>query len=159
MKNIIFVFFVLISLNSCYSTKFTHSQVMDSAVNGKNKNEIVRQFGIPKEKRVEGNFEEWVYDMGQRTVALDVPSTTRTSVKVSPSRANINSNYYGGGSISKTFNDYIKITFQGDQAIRWDTQGIDYSVEEFDAGATILVVLLTIGSGVALGLAMAATML
>lgn len=151
MKTFLYTLTLLLILSSCTMTKYTHSQVMNNAVNGKTKEQILQEFGIPTEKRVEGNYEEWIYVLGQRSISLSPPSSSRSTVKVYPSRATIDTRYSASMGMTRTVEDYIKITFQGDKAIRWNTQGVDYTVTERDSEKTALAVVFSVLGSVLLG--------
>ncbi|MDO9579912.1 MAG: hypothetical protein Q7J06_05020 [Bacteroidales bacterium] len=75
---------LMLITSSCYSTKYTHNVVMDTAIKGRSKEQILNIFGFPTEKKTEGNYELWVYDLGQRTVSLNLPSSTNANVTVDP---------------------------------------------------------------------------
>jgi hypothetical protein len=163
MKNImkvIYFFSVMILIlisSSCVTTKFTHQQVMDNAVNGKSKGEIITTFGLPTQKQVEGNYEQWVYDLGQQTITLPRPSLSNTNVNVSPysNSATIRTNSYGGGSISETYNKYVKIVLQNDIGFKWETAGVDYAITEPNPVGTTFYVLGVVGGGILLGVLLA----
>ena len=152
--NIFILFFVIAFLNSsCYSIKYTHTQVMNMAVTNQSKDGILNNFGIPTEKRVAGSYEEWIYDLGQRTISIGLPSTSNTTIRVNPSydRASINTNTYGGGVISRTYNTYIKITFQNGRASKWETAGVDYTVTKNEPAQTALLIITTLAISIGLG--------
>jgi hypothetical protein len=162
MKNIFIISIILtIITSSCYVTKYTHSEVMNMSVTNQTKDGILKKFGIPSQKKSEGSYEEWIYDLGQRTIVLGLPSTSNTKINVNPSynSADLRTNRYGGGAISSTYNNYIKITFQNSTAIKWETQGVDYTVTENKPGATALLVIGTIGTSVLLALLLASAIL
>lgn len=150
------VLIMFIFTSSCVSTKYTHSQVMDNAVKGKSKEEILRHFGLPTQKQVEGSYEQWVYDLGQGTISLPLPSNSRTKVQVNPysNSADISTRTYGGGSISGIFNRCIKVTFQNGYGFNWETIGVDYTVTESNPVGTVLIVIGTVVGGILLGVLM-----
>ncbi len=50
--------FSMATLVSCTKVLYTHQQVMDSY---KTKEQVLKQFGIPTEKRMSADTEEWLY--------------------------------------------------------------------------------------------------
>lgn len=139
----------LLICTSCFTTKVTHYQAMDRAVIGKSKDNIIKTFGFPDDKKVEGNYEEWLYNKGQKTVTSNASTFSNANVSVNQyggtTYANGNSVTHGGGSVSRTYTNYIKIVFQDDRAIKWDTQGVDYAEYKPSVGKTLL------GAGVFVG--------
>jgi len=127
---------------------------MDNAVLGKSKTDIILAFGMPTNKTVEGSLEQWDYNLGQRTIVLTAPSTTNTSVKVNPNTnsATIRSYNYGGANIYGTYDSYIRILFRSDLGYKWETRGVDYTVNEPNNTGTAIAVIATLATSVILGL-------
>jgi hypothetical protein len=113
------------------------------------KDDILEALGIPDEKKSEGSYEQWIWYGDQRTVSINRPSYSTTNATVIPGynqvNANVNTRTYGGGSISRTYNTYVKITFKNNIATKWDTQGVDFSIKEASGGRTLIAILLSIG--------------
>lgn len=139
--NAVLISFVLIS-SSCatyvWKASPTHQQVMDGY---KTKDQVIRKFGIPTTKKTEGEYEEWYYDFGTKTVTNGEYSQKSGTARNTGSVAG--TTYYGnpaiisgsnsrsavaGKSISVTqdLKTYVKFTLQGDKVILWDTKGLDY---------------------------------
>lgn len=150
------VLFGMIS-TSCVTTLFTHKQVMDNAVVGRTKEEIIQAFGLPNQKQQEGTYEQWVYDLGQKTITLSRPSLSNTNVSVNPSynTATIRTTEFGGKSESETYNKYIKIILHNDVGIKWESVDVDYSVTEQNNIGTVFYVLGVVGGGILLGVLLA----
>ncbi len=143
MKTILIFSLVLMILNSsCYTTKITHTDVINE-ITGSTKDEIISVLGLPSYKQTEGEYEQWVYDMGQSTVSVPLTSSSNTNVTVNPfgNSANINTRNYGGGNVSRTYNKYIKIVFKNDIVISCDTAGVDLSVKEYSGKTTLIAII------------------
>jgi hypothetical protein len=159
MKKLILITFVSCSLflTSCTTMErvatTTHKQVMDSY---KTKDEIIGKFGIPTSKRTDGDFEEWYYLFGVKTVTDRNASLSAlfgsSKSKNSSSSANATSfggmasgsssgtsttNSSGGGNanavaktVSQEVKTFVKFTLKGVKVITWESSGVDYGTYE-----------------------------
>lgn len=122
-----------ILLSSCTKELYSHDQVMQQF---KTKKELIDRFGLPTEKRQEGNITEWLYDFGN--ASKDV-STVRTT---------------GNGALVTNFNSYrryLKFEFDENGTItKTFSQGVDLSIRVRDKAKTTTVTLM--GAAVAVGL-------
>lgn len=154
---LLFAVIFLATCTSCVTTLFTHKQVMDNAVIGKTKDEIIKTFGLPSQKQTEGNYEQWIYDLGEKTTTLSRPSMSNTNVNINPTSntANVRTTEFGGRSESETYKKYVKVVLQDDLGIKWDSVDVDYSVTEQNNVGTVFYVLGVVGGGILLGVLLA----
>ena len=145
MKTKLYLLLILvITLNSCYTIKYTHSEVEGNIEkllkNGKiTKDDIIEQWGLPTHKKIEGVYEEWYYDLGAETTSVSSPSYTNTQVNVNQynESANIKSRSYGGRTVTNTVNKCMIYTFKNGQPIKFETQGIDLTEKEINTPLTL----------------------
>jgi len=130
-KPMTLILLILLTLSSCAVTYYTHDQVMDQVFLGKTKDFVITNFGMPDEKAVEGEYEQWLYDRGQKTVTSVRPSRSTTTATVTPGVYNVsgraNTSTYGGGATSRTYTSYVKLIFKDGVIVSWLSQGVDYS--------------------------------
>jgi hypothetical protein len=107
---------------SCTVTKYTHSQYMDTEILNQTQFGIVSKLGPPTTKKIMGPVEEWVYVYGQdgKKTRLSSASSFQTSD---------NTSNYSASSYSKIYDKYMMITFRKGRVIKWETQGVDYTVK------------------------------
>jgi len=128
MKRSRFLFPLLVSLAmlcSCTHTLYTHQQVLQKC---KTKDDVLKQFGKPDEVNPGPGFDQWTYNMTNRTdwkkpkkevVAVTVPdSLVRDSLQtVNPDR----------------YEKYVKFIFDGQGNITgYRAEGIDLAYKEKD---------------------------
>jgi hypothetical protein len=129
----------------------THKQVMDQFVT---KDQIIKKFGLPTSKKNEGEYEEWLYDYGTKTVtdaaavgssyagtrstagvigaAVAGRTTSGNPAVVGAATGGAASNSAANSSaksrtITQDFKTFIKFTLQGDKVVTWASNGVDYS--------------------------------
>jgi hypothetical protein len=144
MKNLItgLAFLTMLSLCSCTKVLYTHEQVVDRY---KTKQDVSKTFGIPTEKKMSDNTEQWLYKYEK-----DESSRERAAVK----------EYHNTQTATVTdFNRYDKyliftFDFQGN-VTRCDYTGVDLAVKGKDKEATI--VLIALGAVLLTGLVVIAT--
>jgi hypothetical protein len=159
MKNALFFSIAVFLFSSCsykvLQPVVTHKQVMDGF---NTKDKIIAKFGLPISKKSEGEYEEWLYDYGTKTVtdAAAVGSSyggTR-SVGAASSGAVSGRNAYGnpyiaGGGVAATNSNsaatasaksrtvtqdirtYVKFTLKGTSVVTWETNNVDYGKYEY----------------------------
>lgn len=131
----------------------THNQVMDRYID---KDHVIGKFGMSTSKRTDGDYEEWYYLFGVKTVT-DKNASLNTffgSSKSSNSSSSANvlgfggmasgnsngtytSNSSGGANanasarvISQEIKTFVRFTFKGDKVVTWESNGVDYGVYE-----------------------------
>jgi hypothetical protein len=159
MKNALFFSIAVFLFSSCsykvLQPVVTHKQVMDGF---NTKDKIIAKFGLPISKKSEGEYEDWLYDYGTKTVtdAAAVGSSyggTR-SVGAASSGAVAGRNAYGnpyiaGGGVAATNSNsaatasaksrtvtqdirtYVKFTLKGNSVVTWETNNVDYGKYEY----------------------------
>lgn len=159
MKHLIYVAFSLFLLSSSCSIKVieattTHKQMMDRY---KSKDLIVAKFGLPTNKKTEGEYEEWLYDYGTKTVTDAAAvgngySGTRSGASVigaaiAGKTAAGNTAVVGGATgygasntatsstaksrmVTQDYKTFIKFTLKGNNVVTWESNGLDYGTYE-----------------------------
>jgi len=153
MKTKLFTLLILaITLNSCYVVKQTHSEVMDEMESlikdgTITKDYIINRWGLPDQKRVEGPYEEWYYDLGTKSISVSSPSYTNSRVNAGPNNSvKVKSNTYGGETVTSITNKYTKFTFKNDKPIKFEAHGVNFTHREISTPLTLGYLLgLTIG--------------
>lgn len=159
MKYLFFLTFSLFLLCSSCSIKVveattTHKQVMDRY---KSKDQIVAKFGLPTNKKTEGEYEEWLYDYGTKTITDAAAvgngySGTRSGASIiggaiAGRTAAGNPAVVGGASaigasntatsnsaksrmVTQDYKTFIKFTLKGNNVVTWESNGLDYGTYE-----------------------------
>jgi hypothetical protein len=152
-KQLLFIMTLALMFSSCsirtIQATTTHKQVMDGF---KTKDIIIAKFGLPTSKKTEGEYEEWLFDYGTKTITEGQANTNarattngglssvaaavggRTAA-VGASAAAFGSNTNANSasrsrSVTQDFKTYVKFTFKGDQVITWESNGVDYAKYE-----------------------------
>ena len=132
----------------------THKQVMDKY---KTKDQIVAKFGLPTNKKTEGEYEEWLYDYGTKTITDAAAvgngySGTRSGASViggaiAGRTAAGNPAVVGGATgygasntatsnsaksrmVTQDYKTFIKFTLKGNSVVTWESNGLDYGTYE-----------------------------
>ena len=113
MKKLILGLFVMISLTSCSELLYSHSDVMGSY---RTKSSLISKFGLPSEKRVEGNIEEWYYSYGSVTSAVGLSRNTSIGTI--------------GRASASTSDRYIKFQLRGEDVVNWSSGGVNLEVRQ-----------------------------
>jgi hypothetical protein len=151
MASALFVIF----LSSCSTmvrvATTTHNQVMDSYTS---KEQVIGKFGMATSKRTDGDYEEWNYLFGVKTVTDKNASLNGIfgSSKTSKSSSSANATGFGGMAsgnssgtstsnssggvnanasarvVSQEIKTFVKFTFKGDKVVTWESNGVDYGV-------------------------------
>lgn len=129
------ILITMIFFTSCMVTKYTHTEVMNGKLKDKSKDGLINSFGIPDKKKVEGNLEEWIWYYGQEKHPADIATL-------------LMGNDIGGSY--NTTDKYLKITFQDDTFLKWETQGLDYSEKETSLVGTFMGIIVVMISLIAL---------
>lgn len=153
MKHFIYMLALLISFSSCTSVVYTHKQVMDDL---KSKDQVIAKLGLPTNKMIEGEYEQWYYDYG--TVSRSKTYTTYTKPEVNNTiNVNVNPNSglnfnpstqssvpkfnlgnSQGSTVTNTSNKFVKVIFRGENVFNWESQSVDFSVRGRDKTKTAL---------------------
>jgi hypothetical protein len=154
MKKIIGYFIpILLIGNSCTKVVYTSR---DYVKKFSTKQDVIARFGLPTEKRSEGNITEWLYDFGSESVGIGTAyGSNRTTISGYGNTISGNSTLNGlVVTRFSNFQKYIKFSFnENDRVIGAQWNGVDFSEKKTKVGATIFSLLLIIGVGAALGLA------
>lgn len=158
MKKAFSIFLGCVVLASCsirtIQATTTHKQVMDGF---KTRDAIITRFGIPTSKKTEGDYEEWYFDYGTKTVT-DAAATSQARSATSGGLASLSAAVGGrtltgntaavGGTtasfgsnsaansaarartVTQDYKTYVKFTLKGDQVITWESNGVDYGKYE-----------------------------
>lgn len=140
MKKILLLLMFISSLASCTSVKYTHEQVMDRYTT---KSDIAEKFGVPTQKRYEGNIEQWYYDLGQvtRSGSYRTNGNSNSTVNVVGNTATINTTYTPATvtNWTRTYNRYIIVMFdERGNVVNWKTKGVNYQVRVKSPVKTLL---------------------
>jgi hypothetical protein len=120
-----FLLFFILMLTSCTRVIYSHNDVMDAY---RTKSDIITRFGLPTEKRQEGDIEEWYYSYGSRT------SSVYNNIAYGNNRPVIIGR-------SNTTDKYIKFTLKNDKVTNWTTQGVNLQETEVDKKKRIWAIL------------------
>lgn len=127
----------LLCLCSCSKLIHSHEQVM---VSYHTKDDVMKQFGVPDEKREANHLTEWLYNCD-----------TSSALHHSKTKVVINGTYntvYGSlnhNTLSTDkftlYNQYVKFTFdeQG-KVVNWDSDNVNFAERKKKTGATIALV-------------------
>lgn len=140
----------LLSISSCSKIVYTHEQVMLSY---RTKEAVIKQFGLPDEKREANGITEWVYDCD----SVSSLGSSKTMIA-------IDGRYNGVTDSLKTktqnvdrftdYRKYIKFTFdQAGTVLKWDSHGVNFAEKKSNTVGTVLLI---VGSTAVLLLAIAA---
>jgi hypothetical protein len=91
--------------------------------NYKTKSDVISRFGLPTEKRKEGDIEEWYYSFGSRTVSEYEKTTYFNNPPVISGESN-------------TTQKYIKFSIKNDAVTNWTSQGVDLEETEVNKKLT-----------------------
>lgn len=125
----------MLSLFSCTKVVYTHDEVLSHYTN---KQEVMKKFGPPTEKKISDTTEDWLYrydsynTITQHTIEQYHNTQTATVIDFS------------------NYKRYLVFNFdQKGNVIRCDFQGVDLTVKKKDTAGTIL--LITAGAAIVLG--------
>jgi len=126
-----------LALCSCSKIIHPHEEVMSSY---HTKQDVVKQFGQPDEKRELNELIEWLYNCDSASTFV----LSKTKVRM---HGTYNSVYGGTDDKSRTvtqFTPYIKyVKFNFDSkgnVIAWDTREVDFAEKKIKVGATVALV-------------------
>jgi hypothetical protein len=101
--------------------------------NYKTKSDVISRFGLPTEKRKEGDIEEWYYSFGSSTVSEYEKTTYFNNPPVISGESN-------------TTQKYIKFTIKNDAVTNWTSQGVDLEETEVNKKLTFASLIIFFGS-------------
>lgn len=136
MKKLLILFSIGILLNSCVSTTLSyasrkarnykikkegefhsHSKYMNE--NFKTKEDVIKKFGSPSEKKYEENIEIWIYNFGKITKSKEITKSGNIENETISTRIITN-------------NDFVEFQFKdGENVYNWRSKGIDYSSNNY----------------------------
>lgn len=117
----------LLVFSSCTRVVYSHDDYM-SAI--KTKSDAISTFGSPTNKTNEGNLEVWTYILGSGTVGLGMANGYGNYGNNSS-----NASVYGS-TVYSNFTREVTFIFDGNNAVRWNSRGIDFKKEEINKSAT-----------------------
>lgn len=137
IKSVTYTFLLsILLLTSCTRVVYTHEDFMNAI---RTKNDAVSTFGSPTSKSTEGNLEVWTYILGSGTIGFGLANGYGS---------------YANNSVYANYTREVTIIFDGDNATRWSSRGVDFKKEETDkskstwailgfvGGTTILLIIL-----------------
>ena len=147
MKKLIPVIAVFITLmaSGCSKIVYTHDQVMQTY---HTKNDVIKQFGYPDQRRAGNNIVEWVYNCDSTSALFN----SKTKIGVAGS-------YNGIADSSKTadvkeftsYAKYVMFTFdERGNVLKSDSRGVSFVKRKANTGGTVLVVLGSVAATVLL---------
>jgi hypothetical protein len=100
----------------------------------KTKEQVISTFGLPTEKKNDGEYEEYYYDFGTKTVTQGVVNANANATTVAKTTSNYNSGAYKQNAngnakatvVSQDINYFVRFTFKDTKVIAWKTNGRDY---------------------------------
>lgn len=129
----------ILSMSSCSKIVYTHEQVMQ---NYHTKQEVIKQFGWPDEKREVQGTTEWAYN-GDSISKHGTPGTWSVADSLNTKTLTVD-----------TFTDYpkyIKFTFNAQGAvIKWDSHGVSLAKRKSNPVGTVLVVIGSVAAALSL---------
>lgn len=141
MKHFIYILVLITLFSSCTSVLQTHSEVMNSY---NSKEAIISRLGVPHQKRVEGNIEEWIYDYGSYGISrarttipnasLNTPTntfkpigTTNSGLKFASEGIKFNMPTIATTTIrTDSYSKTVLFRFRDNRLITWETEGVDF---------------------------------
>lgn len=155
MKHFIYTLALVTLFSSCTSVVYTHKQVMDDL---KSKEQVIAKLGLPTNKMIEGEYEQWYYDYGtvsrsktyttytkpevNNTVNINVNTNSNSGINWNPSTQNITPKFNlgnaQGSSVTNTSNKFVKVIFKGENVFNWESQSVDFSIRGRDKTKTAL---------------------
>ncbi|HQW83647.1 MAG TPA: hypothetical protein PK987_04260 [Ferruginibacter sp.] len=151
-QSLIALILVSFIFQSCTKTLYTSKQVAQSF---HTKKDVIARYGLPTEKKTEGNITEWLYDMGSVSTGVSRSAgTVNTTVNTTSSGAT--GSAYGGGTTYTKFNNYrsyIKFIFdERDNVMNVVWQGVDLSVRKKAPGRTVGLIVGSLAAAAALSI-------
>lgn len=124
-----FLLFFILMLTSCRVVKYSHNDIMN---NYKTKSDVISRFGLPTEKRKEGDLEEWYYSYGSLTVS-EYEKTNYFNTPVVSSESN-------------TTQKFLKFTLKNNIVTNWTSQGVNLEETELNKKLTFATLIIFFGS-------------
>jgi len=127
----------LLAVSGCSKMLYSHEQVMLSF---HTKNDVVRQFGLPDQKREANGVTEWLYNCD--TASAFGRSKTRVAVNGSYNPAAVVSNHNPASVIEFTaYARYVKFTFDAEGTVlKWNANGVNFEQRKKNTVGTIFLV-------------------
>lgn len=150
MKLLSLLILSIIFLSSCTRVVYSHEDYM-SAV--KTKSDAISAFGSPTNRTKEGDLEVWTYILGSGTVGIGMANGFGNY-----SNNSSNASVYGS-TVNSNFTREVTFIFDGNNAVKWNSRGVDFKKEEinksgttwgilgFIGGSTLLLIILSAAIG------------
>ena len=146
MKKSFIVILIVFVFTSCTKVLYTHNDYMQRF---RTKQDVINSFGLPTEKREEGDILEWVYYFGKTTTGIGYSNTNqRSTISSDYSSVYGNSNGLSVARVNES-NRYVKFTFdKNNNVISYNSSGVDYTQRVKDKKATTWCIVLSIVASV-----------
>lgn len=127
----------LLCLCSCSKLIHSHEQVM---VSYHTKDDVMKQFGLPDEKREANHVTEWLYNCDTSSALLHSKTKVAINGTYNTVYGSLNHNTVSMDKFTP-YNKYIKFTFdeQG-KVLNWDSHNVNFAERKKKPGATIALV-------------------
>lgn len=127
----------LMSLCSCSKQIHSHKQVM---VSYHTKDDVMKQFGVPDEKREANHLTEWLYNCDTSSNLYHSQTKVGIDGTYNTVYGSLNHNTVTTDKFTP-FNKYVKFTFdeQG-KVVNWDSDHVNFEERKKKPGATIALV-------------------
>ena len=137
IKSVAFTFLLsILFLTSCTRVVYTHEDFMNAI---RTKNDAVSTFGSPTSKSTEGTLEVWTYILGSGTIGFGLANGYGSYANNS-----VNASVYGTTNYAN-YTREVTIIFDGDNATRWNSRGVDFKKEETDKNKSTWAILGFVG--------------
>jgi|SRR5476649_2332739 hypothetical protein len=137
MKKLIFTTAVFLTILSTFSCTKIIYNANDHMARYKTKQDIVKDFGLPAEKRSGEGIEEWLYTYGTVTTRTHLGNSTDNNA----SATSINVTQFN------QYDSYVKFTLDGNgNVLKWESRGVDLAIRAKAPVRTVLYGLFWIGA-------------
>ncbi len=122
----------MLTLTSCTKVIYTHNNYMQSF---KTKQDLIKTFGLPTQKRQEDTYTEWLYDYGR--IAINSGTNTNLFNSNLPNATTVNGEYT---NIIKEENRFVKfILDENNNIVSYTSTGVNFTKKKKNVLATLLV--------------------
>lgn len=127
----------LISLCSCSKQIHSHQQVM---VSYHTKDEVLKQFGPPDEKREAHHLTEWLYNCDATSALYHSKTKVVMNGTYNTVYGSLNHNTVTTDKFTP-FNKYVKFTFDEEgKVVNWDSNHVNFAERKSQPAATVALV-------------------
>ncbi|HTE01204.1 MAG TPA: hypothetical protein VK668_18085 [Mucilaginibacter sp.] len=125
----------LLSLCSCTKIVYTHKQVMQSY---RTKEAVVKQFGLPDEKREANSVTEWLYNCDSASTFAYSKKQVRINGTYNPVSDSSNTNSVTVKQFTP-YSKYVKFAFdQQGNVLDYDSKGVNFTEKKKNTVGTVL---------------------